>query len=61
MVLGGYHVFISSHEQLSQEQRKIAKKALACRISGRSILRGYVDLPEFCELWPIHRDCTRYA
>lgn len=45
-----------SDEQLSQEQRKSRKKALADAFPAVNFEREQSDLPEFCELWPIHRD-----
>ncbi|HDD9400094.1 alpha/beta hydrolase [Escherichia coli] len=46
-------------EQLTLEVRKSRKKALADAFPAVNFKRGLSDFPEFCELWPIHRDLNK--
>lgn len=45
-------------EQLTLEERKSRKIALADAFPAINFKRG-ADFPDFCELWPIHRDLNK--
>lgn len=46
-------------EQLTPEERKYQKDALADAFPAVNFDKRLSDSPEFCELWPIHRDLNK--
>lgn len=46
-------------EQLTPEERKSRKDALANAFPAINFDNGRSDSPDFCELWPIHSDLNK--
>lgn len=58
-MLRGNPLCRSGDEQLTPEERKSRKDALANAFPAINFDNGRSDSPDFCELWPIHSDLNK--